>query len=156
MTTFRLIALLGVVSALGLMVAGCGGHGRCSMCSVKSAPKREAKMFKKEAQLNTAALAALVRARTPMVILDARSGQYDDGRRIPGARSLNDQSSAQEVAGLIKSKDELVVTYCANLQCPASHKLAVHLKDLGYANVIEYPLGIQGWAEAGNAVEQAK
>jgi prevent-host-death family protein len=41
------------------------------------------------------------------------------------------------VAKLVPAKDSLVVTYCANLKCPASGKLAARLKELGYSNVID-------------------
>ena len=58
-----------------------------------------------------------------------------------------------EVEKIIKSKDTLVVTYCSSLKCGASNKLYIHLKKLGYKNVLEYPFGIQTWLEAGNDIE---
>jgi rhodanese-related sulfurtransferase len=90
------------------------------------------------------------------VILDARSGKYDDGNRIPGAKSLNDKSTAEEIAAVIPTKDTAVVTYCSNLQCPASKRLADHLTKLGYTHVKEYPEGIAGWKQAGGSVDQVK
>jgi rhodanese-related sulfurtransferase len=90
------------------------------------------------------------------VILDARSGKYDDGTRIPGAKSLNDKSTPEDVAAVIPSKDASVVTYCSNTQCPASKRLADHLTKLGYTNIKEYPEGIAGWREAGGPVDQVK
>jgi rhodanese-related sulfurtransferase len=88
-----------------------------------------------------------------MVILDARSGKYDDGRRIPGAKVLNADADEAEVAKVLPEKGALVVTYCGGLTCPASNALAERLKKLGYANVIEYPQGIAGWTKDGNSVE---
>lgn len=108
----------------------------------------------KTAVINTQGLAALVKAKAAVTILDARSGKYDDGRRIPGAQQLSPKADAKDVAKLLPDKHALIVTYCAGLSCPASKMLADHLKELGYANVIEYPQGIAGWAEEGNAVEQ--
>jgi rhodanese-related sulfurtransferase len=90
------------------------------------------------------------------VILDARAGKYDDGQRIPGAQSLNSQSSAEDIASVIPNKEAAVVTYCSSTTCPASKALATHLGKLGYTNVKEYPAGIAGWKEAGQSVEQAK
>lgn len=108
-----------------------------------------------EAVIDTQALSVMLEAKADVVVLDARSGKYDDGRRIPGAKSLNASSSEKEVRKAIgKDKDQLVVTYCSNVQCPASSQLAAHLKKLGYENVIEYPRGIQGWVEDGKEVEQ--
>ncbi|HNX76495.1 MAG TPA: rhodanese-like domain-containing protein [Candidatus Rifleibacterium sp.] len=108
------------------------------------------------ATLNTAGLKALIGSGQPITILDARSGKFDDGKRLPGALSLNSESKPEEIAKLLPNKDALVVTYCANLKCPASHNLYTHLKSLGYSNLIEYPEGIQGWVEAGNPVNAAK
>ncbi len=88
-------------------------------------------------------------------VVDARSGKYDDGRRIPGAKSLNAKSSKEEVEAILKDKDAPIVTYCSNTKCPASGMLAKHLKSLGYTKIMEYPLGMEGWAKAGKEVEKA-
>ena len=88
--------------------------------------------------------------------LHRRSGKWDDKSRIPGARSLNDRSTKDEVEKVIKTKDTLVITYCANLKCPASKSLYIHLKKLGYKNVLEYPFGIESWLETGNDIEMAE
>lgn len=106
-----------------------------------------------EGTLSTAALKILLDSKTDLTLLDARSGKYDDGKRIPGARSLNADSDAKEIAKVIPSKESLVVTYCGSLQCPASSKLHKHLTGLGYRHVLEYPEGIKGWVEAKNPVE---
>jgi rhodanese-related sulfurtransferase len=108
------------------------------------------------ATITPAGLGALLQARTSLVVLDARSGKYDDGRRVPGAKSLTDQATAEEVAKLVPAKDALIVTYCANPKCPASPKLAQHLRSLGYSNIVEMPEGIDGWVAEGRAVESAK
>lgn len=73
--------------------------------------------------------------------------------RIPGAQPLHADSGAQEAGRLLPNKQQQVVTYCSNVQCPASSKLARHLRTFGYKNVLEYPVGIQGWIEADNSVE---
>jgi len=162
MNTYAAILGLAAAAVLGLAMAGCSGHGACrGACAMKpapaTAPQKEVAMDTKEKpELNTAALATLIRAGAPMVVFDARSGKYDDGRRIPGARSLSAESTAEEVAKLIPSKEALVVTYCANLKCPASAMLAAHLRKLGYTNVVEYPYGIEGWAAADMKVEMQK
>ena len=101
-------------------------------------------------------LAALIAAKAPMTILDARSGKYDDGKRVPGAKSLNADSTEDEIKTVLPDKSALVVTYCANLKCQASPKLADKLMKMGYMNVIEYPEGIEGWQKAGQKVETTK
>ena len=120
---------------------------------IKSGKKEHCRKFKNGPYINTAVLENMIESKIPMVLLDARSGKWDDKSRIPGSLSLNDKSTKDEVTGIIKSKDALVVTYCSSLQCGASNKLYIHLKKLGYKNVLEYPFGIKGWLEVGNDIE---
>lgn len=106
--------------------------------------------------VNTQALKVMLSAKVPMVLLDARTGKFDDGKRLPGAKALAPDCKAEEAAKVIPAKDAFVVTYCANLHCPASHKLLDNLKKLGYTNVAKYPDGIEAWVKAGNEVVAAK
>jgi len=108
-----------------------------------------------EAVINTAGLKALLQAKTPVTILDARTGKFDDGRRIPGAKALDPAASEAVIGSTLPEKTGLIVTYCAGLKCPASHLLGEKLRGLGYSNVIEYHEGIAGWVDAGNTVEKA-
>ncbi len=109
-----------------------------------------------EPEINAAALNLLMNSGVKMSVLDARTGKYDDGRRVPGAGNLSPMSKPAEVAKAIPDKDQLVVTYCTNLKCPASKMLAKNLSELGYRNVIEFPQGIEGWAASGYPVKKAK
>ncbi len=119
--------------------------------------KRElCKKFKSGPYINITVLENLIESNLPMVLLDARSGKWDDKSRIPGAQSLNDKSTREEVEKIIETKDTLVVTYCSNLKCPAGNRLYIHLKKLGYKNVLEYPFGIDSWLETGNDIEMAE
>ena len=122
-------------------------------CQAKAAAAVAAPVAK-EAVVNTEALAAMLRAKVPMTVLDARTGAFDDGRRVPGARMLAPTAKDAEVTALLPDKKALVVTYCTGLKCPASHMLGEKLRAMGYVNVLEYHEGIDGWAAAGNAVEQ--
>jgi rhodanese-related sulfurtransferase len=115
------------------------------------APAREAG-DEKHATVTTDAVRAIISAGIPVSILDARTGRYDDGRRLPKAKALSAEASAREAARHIPSKNSLVITYCSNTQCPASAHLAKRLRDLGYTNVIEYPAGIAGWEKAGHEI----
>ncbi len=132
--------------------------GKCPLpnkqtgCSDKDT-RELCRKFKRGPYINIAVLENIIESNVPMVLLDARSGKWDDKSRIPGAQSVNDKSTREEVEKIIKTKDTLVVTYCSNLKCPASNRLYIHLKKLGYKNVLEYPFGIQAWLEAGNDIE---
>ena len=120
----------------------------CAKCKCPSGPKMMP-------EISTSALKTLIDAGTPLILLDARTGKYDDGRRIADARTLGPDAKDEEILAMVKSKDALIVTYCANLKCPASRQLAGKLGSLGYKHVLEYPYGIEGWATEGNAVTQA-
>ena len=109
-----------------------------------------------EAEINAAGLKVLMGSGARVSVFDARTGKYDDGRRIPGAGNLSPMARPAELTRHIPSKNQLVVTYCTNLKCPASRMLAKNLKKLGYTNVIEYPHGIEGWASAGYPVQKVK
>jgi rhodanese-related sulfurtransferase len=108
------------------------------------------------ATIGTATLAELIKAKQPLAILDARSGKWDDGRRLPGARSVTAESTDAEIAAALPNKDQMIVTYCGGLKCPLSHALAERLRALGYSKVVEYSEGIAGWVAAGQPVEQRK
>ena len=167
MKTTRALGFLGFLALLflvgGVAAQTCGAGGACGAaagacptggaCTAAVAP--EAKVVE-SAVINPAGVDALIKAKTGVVVLDARSGKYDDGRRVPGAKSLNAASTAAAVAKVIASKSSLVVTYCSNPKCPASGKLAKHLASLGYTNILEMPQGIEGWVAEGRPTETVK
>jgi rhodanese-related sulfurtransferase len=149
-------------SACGVKSAkACPVTGACSTTAPKKACgpgcKKPCCAGKGEiAEINTSGLKALLDSGAKVYVLDARSGKYDDGRRIPGAESLSAKATEKEAKKAVRSKDALVVTYCAGLKCPASAMLAKRLKEFGYKNVIEYRHGIQGWTDAGHPVTAVK
>ena len=157
------IALAGVCAAQVTLAGCCGSDGttckandKDAMCPAGTCQPQAAAgvVAPKEALVNTDALAALLRTKVPVILLDARSGKYDDGRRLPGAKALSPMAKDEEVLLMLPDKNALLVTYCVNLKCPASHMLGDKLRMLGYLNVLEYHEGIDGWTAAGNAVEQ--
>ena len=147
--------------------AGCAkakaGRPTCRGCgAVKGTPACKVGCSLTKAQptdaiptVDTPALAVLLKSGAPGVILDARTGKWDDGRRVPGARTLSAKTTAEGAAALIKTKNTLVVTYCSGPKCPASHHLATRLRALGYTNILEYSHGIEGWAKAGLPIESS-
>ncbi len=165
MKTLIAIAVSALSASVALAGACCGaGAGGCQapapkkaecpsgVCSLTQAPVVSEEGF----QLLTSGDMKKVVESKSAIVLDARTGKYDDGKRIPGALSLSAESSKAEVEKTIPDKKSAIVTYCSNLKCPASGKLAKHLKALGYTNIKEYPEGIQGWMAAGNPVIEKK
>jgi len=158
MNTAKISFLLAAVIAPTYFAQECAlkdAKGK-SVCAVGQACKAPVTVAAVEATITTDALGALIRSGVKMTILDARTGKYDDGRRIPGGTSLAASADDTTIAATAGAKSGLVVTYCSNLKCPASKALAARLRKLGYTNVLEYPDGIAGWARAGKTVVAAK
>ncbi len=116
-------------------------------------PVAELKAPAEAAHVSTEAVAVLLRAKVPLALLDARGPQ---ATHLPGATPVAGHPSAAEAARLIPTKESLVVTYCGSAECPASRKLAVHLRELGYVNLLEYTDGIRGWTVAGQPVVKSE
>src|SRR5579871_4796677 len=100
---------------------GCGSHCSGHHSKTTSLPT------KGYGKIDTYALANLIASGVPLVILDARGGKYDDGKRIAHAKFLSYEATEKEAAQVIPSKNALVVVYCSNLQCPASSNLGKRL-----------------------------
>ena len=167
------IRMFGMVLAVAIVASGCssmcnqngGGGTKCSACGKTNTmncphcgmPMGQCKcptMAKPMAEINTAALKALINSNVALTLVDARTGKFDDGRRIQNALNLGPDAKDEDIASALKSKDALIVSYCANLKCPASRMLAAKLITLGYTHVLEYPQGIEGWVGEGNPVTQ--
>jgi rhodanese-related sulfurtransferase len=84
-----------------------------------------------------------------MVVIDARSDKYFDGRMLPNAKRLTSESSEKEISNTIPNKNTLIVVYCYGVKCPASGWLYDKLQTMGYRNIYEYHEGIEVWAEKG-------
>jgi rhodanese-related sulfurtransferase len=148
--------LFSIVLAIAFAASGC-----CSMCKQGSMGGKcpvcgmtKMESSKPMAEINTAALKALIDSNVPLTLVDARTGKYDDGRRIMNALNLSPEATDDEITRMMQSKDATIVSYCANLKCPASRMLAAKLMSLGYKHVLEYPQGIEGWVAEGNPVTQ--
>lgn len=91
-----------------------------------------------------------------LVILDARTKEYDDGNRLPGAKFMPYTSTDKDIKQAIPSVDTPIVVYCSNAHCPASKFLADKLLQLGYTKIYKYPEGIADWTKRGYPVDHAK
>lgn len=87
---------------------------------------------------------------TPMVILDARNKEWDDGLRIPGAKSLPYDSSPSLFSDMVPEKNTLIVIYCGSTQCPTGDMLAEKMSGEGYSYILKYAGGITEWGDEMN------
>ncbi len=98
-----------------------------------------------KAEMNAHALAALMRARVPLVVLDARGAMREF---IPTGKACRPDAPASTIARLAPSKKGIVVTYDGGTTQTSAAKLAERLARLGYQNVIRFPGGVAGWTKA--------
>ena len=106
--------------------------------------------------IDAKSLKNLIDTKASMVILDARTQEWDDGRRISEAKSLPFDSDLKAIAKAAPDKDALIVVYCFSIQCPAGKKLAEKLVAEGYTHVLEYAGGIKEWSEEMGYATQGK
>ena len=167
------VLMYGMVFAAMIAAAGCSsmckstgsGEGECPMCGMTgkmkcpqcAMPMGQCKckvVTGPMAEINTSALKSLIDSGVVLTFVDARVGKYDDGRRIKNALNIGPEAKDEEIMSMLKSKDAIIVSYCADLKCPASRLLAAKLIKMGYKHVLEYPQGIKGWVSEGNPVTQ--
>lgn len=89
-----------------------------------------------------------------MVVLDARSKTYFDGRLLPNAIWLPADSSEKKISATIPNKDSVVVVYCSGVRCPASGRLYGRLQSMGYHDIYEFHEGLDGWIRKGYPVTE--
>jgi rhodanese-related sulfurtransferase len=155
------------ICALGADALACDGCG----CQAAAKPKAECKAACAAAKtacescpakagthgytkIDTDGLDKLIQSGEEFVLIDARSGKYDDGRRIGSAKQLAATASEEEIAKALPNKDAKIVAYCSSKKCPASAMLLDRLATLGYKDLVKYPDGIGGWADAGKPVKK--
>lgn len=90
-----------------------------------------------------------------LAIIDVLAPEYYKKFHLPGAINVplgNDFE--QQIQNIVSDKNQPVVVYCANKQCPASSKAAKKMEDLGYEKVYDYEDGKEDWQAAGLPVER--
>lgn len=54
----------------------------------------------------------------------------------------------------IPHKEQMIILYCANYECPQSIQAAKMLKEMGYNHVLDYKGGIEEWEKNGMPVQR--
>lgn len=147
---------LTLLAALALGLAAVEAEA-CAGCGCAAPPPKKATVKAATGHdhhgyttVDTEGLKKMLASGEDIVLVDARAGKWDDGRRIAHAKQLGAQASKNEIAAALPDKGAKIVAYCTSTTCPASATLAHRLADLGYKNVVKYPGGIEGWVKAGN------
>lgn len=73
---------------------------------------------------------------------------------LPGAENVPLGPSFEDrIQDAVPDKEEKVVLYCSNSDCPASENAAEKMEALGYENIMDYAAGKEDWQAAGLSVE---
>lgn len=126
-----------VAAAVCLFLTGCACMCCKSQCSSEIKTDELAKMIAEKPGTYT--------------LLDARYGEYYDGKVIPTAKHLGSNSAESVITAQLPDKKAKIITYCAGVKCPASKQLADKLRKMGYTDVTEYTEGLEGWTGAGKS-----
>lgn len=74
---------------------------------------------------------------------------------LPGAANVpvHDDDFDRRIQEAVPDKNQPVIVYCANKDCPASENAARRMEELGYRDVYDYEEGKEDWEQAGLPVE---
>jgi rhodanese-related sulfurtransferase len=90
-------------------------------------------------------------AAVKVIVVDVRGRPTYDAGHIPGATSLPEWSTADEVSAFQQkyNTNTPLILYCGNLSCPASDEMAKKLvEEFGYAKVLVMKGGYAEWQKA--------
>jgi rhodanese-related sulfurtransferase len=90
-----------------------------------------------------------------VTVVDALGGDFYAKQHLPGAVALVEADVATRAGTLLPDRAAAIVTYCTNISCPNSQRVADRLAALGYTNVRKYREGIEDWTTAGLPTESA-
>ena len=92
-------------------------------------------------------------AEGSITLIDVNGSKSYQKGHIPGA--VDFQAVSADLGSVLpEDKGALVVAYCANTHCGAYQRAVAAAVALGYTNVAHFSGGIEGWKEAGEAVEE--
>jgi rhodanese-related sulfurtransferase len=143
------------LGALGLLAAAVGWHqaGEPSLeCGPDAADSGGAKADRFKV-ISVDAVAELIAANGPKpFVFDANSPEsYREGH-VPSAKWIAFDKVTP--GALPADKKAMLVFYCFNELCRASHMAANAAAELGYTNVHVMTAGIRGWKKANKPVER--
>lgn len=144
--TWPAFAAMVIVAAMVSVALAQGSGTKTAGSGNKADDSKDKEKIEVKAELNAEALKAIMDAKVPVVLLDARgpSDQWIDGA-VPLAHNADEKALRQAVG----NPNRLIVTYCGGPECPMSLMLANNLAEHGYTNVIRFTGGIEAWTKAG-------
>lgn len=100
----------------------------------------------------------LIEENPQVILVDALGPQSFAEKHLPHSVSIpeHDPRFLEKAHQKIPDKSTPVVTYCADVDCPASEKAAHRLEEDGYRDVREFRGGLEGWEKAGYEFEHGR
>lgn len=87
------------------------------------------------------------------MLIDVRDTPDYEKEHIVGAIHLLIRKMKPDRLEALADKDDLIVTYSKDINCPAKTIAAQKLLDMGYTNVFAYEGSWREWKESGYPVE---
>lgn len=81
-------------------------------------------------------------------VINVLEEKYHKDCHINGSINIPHDQLLEKTASW--DKDQEIIVYCANNECPKSKKSYELLIDIGFTNVYEYPGGIKEWFQSGH------
>lgn len=86
------------------------------------------------------------------IIINALSHDMFRKQHIPGSINVP-LDQVKDLMPTLTTKNQQLILYCHNEECGASPKAAKLLEEMGYEDILDLEVGIEGWKEAGYPVE---
>jgi len=83
-----------------------------------------------------------------VIVIDVLAPEYFRKQHIPKALNIPNEILEEVIHEIIEHHRPIVV-YCYNTECQASPAAAKLLEELGYENVYDLEVGIEGYKQAG-------
>ncbi len=93
-------------------------------------------------------LAARLDDDQPIRLIDVLDRNHYRTVHLPQAENIPVDELSEQAPQRLR-RDETIVVYCSDLQCPKSPRAAAALEDLGYRDVYDFEGGIAEWRRSG-------
>lgn len=103
--------------------------------------------------ISTGELKKKIASKEDFLLVDVNPRDRFDKHHIKGAVFVDYEKAASWFIKNNIPKDKTIALYCENTMCTSSPLVSNKLSKLGYTNVNEYSLGIQGWIKEGGEWE---
>ncbi len=92
-------------------------------------------------------LLEIIKKKQKFLLLDVRDTPDYNKEHIKAARHLLISQIENRIDSMA-DKDDLIITYSKDLNCPASGIAAETISNLGFTNILRYKGGWQEWKDA--------